>query len=291
MFCRYEALDATIKTMKTFSDKPMFLQTMSFNCGGNFTFETETEQGFERGYGNPNIQQAELNDKLVIVSDRGVEDWTITPDTCNKPTKIDFMEMLKDQARSSQDRPLLDAVDFLSQYKESHSHFIVLGAQYTLSNLLKEMKTKPRLPSTFLNPNENVVLSCITLDDFPQLDIHEGSNPMFCLCVRMKRREEDTLKYIRSYLDCIDNVPLNRICLMVFGADVQNESRSDDLKNQVKDWFGISKSLEFRTGNLSDLATELLNLQAVKEETIEYRDYADYKIGKVINQSTKVLIN
>ena len=278
-----------------FSDVPQFLQTMSFHCGGNFTFETETEQGFEKGDirdGNPNIQQAELNDKLVIVSEKGVEDWSIIPDTCNKPTKIDFMEMLKEQARSSQDKLLSDAVDFLSQYKESHSHFIILGAQFTLGNLLKEVKTKPRIPSKVLNPTENVVMTFLTLDDFPQLDIHEGSHPMFCLCVRMKGREEDTLKDIRSFLDCIQNVPLNKICLMLFGADVQNESRAIELKKQAKDLFGVSKSLEFIAGNLSDLATELLKVQALKEETIEYRDYADYKIGKVNipTPSTKMLL-
>ena len=274
--------------MKRFNDVPIYLQNMSFHCGGNFTFETEIEYGFERGDlsdGSLNVfGNSDLNDKLVMCKAKGVEDWSITPDltdTSNKPTKIDFMEILtKSQEK---DKALLDAVDFLSQYKESHSHFIILGAQYTMSNLLKEMKTKPRIPSTFLNPSENSVLSCLTLNDFPHLDIHEGSRPMLCLCVQINRRirNEEILKDIQSYLDCIHNVPLNKICLMLFGAD-KDESRTIELKNQVQDIFGISKTLEFCGGNLSNLATGLLEIQAQKEKIIEYRSYTDYKIGKVI---------
>ena len=171
MFYRYEALDATIKTMKRFNDVPLYLQTMSFYCGGNFTFETEIEHGFERGDlsdGSQNIfLNSDLNDKLVMNKAMGVEDWSITPDltdTGNKPTKIDFMEMLTKSV--DKDKALLEAVDFFSKYKESHSHFIILGAQFTMSCLLKEMKSKPRIPSTFLNPTENVVLSCLTLEDY-----------------------------------------------------------------------------------------------------------------------------
>ena len=273
-----------------FSDVPLFLQTMSFYCGGNFTFETDNGygHGFESGDfrdGNPNcLVSSELNSKLAIAMEKGVEDWSVIPDlTSNKPTRINFMEMLKEQAKSSNDRTLLDAVEFVSQYKLSHSHFIILGAKFTLCNLLKEMKTKPRIPSNSLNPSENVVLSCLTLDDIPQLDIHDGSNPMFCLCVQIKRREEQILKDIRGYLECIQNVPLNKICLMLFDADVQNETKNNELTRKVQDIFGISKSLEFGSGNLSDLATGLLKIQAEKEERIEYRSYGDYKIGKVIS--------
>ena len=147
---RYAALDATMM----FSNIPLFLQTMSFHCGGNFTFETDS--GYGHGFesadirdGNPNcLVSSELNNKLAIAMEKGVEEWSIIPDlTSHKPTKIDFMEMLKEQAKSSHDKTLSDAVDFVSQYKDSHSHFIILGAKFTLSNLLKEMNTKPRIPS------------------------------------------------------------------------------------------------------------------------------------------------
>ena len=275
--------------MKSFSDVPMFLQTMSFHCGGNFAFETYESGDISDGIPN-RLESSELNDKLMMERTKSAEDWSITPDTIIKPTKIDFMEMLKEQARSSNDKALLDAVNFLTRYKESHSHFIILGAKFTLSNLLKEMNTKPRIPSTTLNPTENVVLSCLTLHDFPQLDIHEGSQPMFCLCVQIMRRDEEIFKDIRSYLDCIQNVPLNRICLLLYGADDQNKSVTFELKRQVQDMFGISKSLTFGSGNLSDLATGLLKVQAEKEETVEYRSYSDYKTGKVIITPTKMHI-
>ena len=72
---------------------------------------------------------------------------------------IPIMEMLKDQAGASHDKALMDAYDFLSQYLKAHSHFIILGAKFPLSNLLKEMKMKPRIPSTILNQTKNIVLS------------------------------------------------------------------------------------------------------------------------------------
>ncbi len=272
MFYRYEALDATIKNMKMVSDVPLFLQTMTFSCGGKFSFETD---------GNPNMfVSSELNDELIMNKAKGVEDLSITPVTIDKPTKIDFMEMLRGHATNSNDKALMDAVDFFSQYKESHSHFIILGSKFTLSNLLKEVKSRPRIPSTALNPTENVVLSCLTLDDFPEINIHEGSQVMFCLCVQINRRRRDVeiLKDIRSYLESIQDVPLNKICLLLFGANVQNESRTIGLKRQVEDIFGISKTFWFGCGNLSDLATGL-KVQADKEETTEYRSYAHYKTG------------
>ena len=70
--------------MKRFNDVPIYLQNMSFHCGGNFTFETEIEHGFERGdlsEGSTTIfVNSDLNDKLVMFKAKGVEDWSITPD-------------------------------------------------------------------------------------------------------------------------------------------------------------------------------------------------------------------
>ena len=276
--------------MKKFSDSQLEIETMPFYCGGSFTFETEDISNFKamREQDGADLSD-EQRDKLYI--DMDVDDTcSITPvrtDTSIKMVKIDIMEMLKEQAGTSHDKALMDAYDFLSQYLKAHSHFIILGAKFTLTNLLKEMKMKPRIPSTILNQIENVVLSYLTLDDFPHLDIHEGSQPMICLCVQGKRKIEDILRSISVYLDCIQNVPFNKICLMIFGDDVQNEFRSTKLKRQVQDIFGISKSFEFGCGTLLDLSTSLLKVQAEQEPTVEYRSYADYKVGKVIIKQIK----
>ena len=167
--------------------------------------------------------------------DMGVQYWSLTPDLSKsgiKQVKIDIIQMMKQQTRTNNDKILKEAADFLEGYLDSHSHFHVLGSKFTLSKMVKQLSRRNRLPVSFLYPSDNIVLSFI--EDVKQIQPHEGSQPMFIISIEKRSRLLDNLRSIREYINIIDEVSLQKVCLHVF-SEVECIEAEEEMKNGVKE--------------------------------------------------------
>ena len=206
----------------------------------------------------------------------GVKFWSITPDLTGNSTetKIDVVKMLKDETRSKDDRVINEAAVFLEQFSEHHNHFIVLGSKQVLRKVLKLLKWKTLFPANFLISSENVHYSFVTTDDFSKIENHKGSNKMFILC-------ENNHKSIQKSLDCISEVPLNEICLLVYKEIHQQQLQKNEFVHEVDCNFGISNFHILDCNNSNDLTRDLLQVYGQKDDVKEKRCYRDFSREKV----------
>ena len=180
--------------------------------------------------------------------DRGPEFWSIYPDLTATVEKvpIDILEMMKKHANENRDEILKEVSDFLEQYLEEHTHFMVIGQNHTLKKFLKQIShlQRPAIPSTVLLPDFTVV-SFSSLESVKLVKPHKGSSLMVIFLTRPIRSPEDILQEIKINLENFPKVYLNQLGLLIFAKEEETEDL-DSIIEQVEENLGIANHKTIR---------------------------------------------
>ena len=214
--------------------------------------------------------------------DQGVEYWSLTPDLTRgrvKEVHIDIIDMMKQEAKSDNDSILKEATTFLQKYLHSHNHFYILGSKFTLSRILKQLNRKSTVPVSFLYPSDNVAFSFF--NSVQQIEMNEGSEAMFIISIQWRSKFEDNLQNIRDYLDAMETLSLQKVCILVYSEEGCIDQEAE-MRKRVQSTFGISNFLVTNFKSNSDLTNNLNKIMAESEYLEEKRCFADYKKEKVM---------